>query len=47
MTAVAKRAISAMLTTAQVDVLSLFSSKRYWRKFGGFMATITKWLILA
>jgi hypothetical protein len=36
-----------MLTTAQIDGLGLFSSKRYWRKFGGFMATITKWLILA
>jgi hypothetical protein len=47
MTAIAKRTFGAMLTAAQIDGLSLFSSKRNWHKFSGFMATITKWLILA
>jgi hypothetical protein len=46
MTAVAKRTFGAMLTAAQIDGLGLFSCKRNWRKFSGFMATITKWLIL-
>jgi hypothetical protein len=47
MTAVAKGAIGTMLATAQVDGLSLFGSKRNRRKFSGFVATVTKWLILA
>ena len=47
MTAIAKRTIGAMLTAAQINGLSLFGSKRNRRKFSGFMATITKWLILA
>jgi hypothetical protein len=47
MTTIAKRTIGAMLTAAQIDGLGLFSSKRNRCKFGGFMATITKWLILA
>jgi hypothetical protein len=47
MTTVTKRTIGTMFTTTQIDGLSLFSSKRNWRKFGGFMASITKWLILA
>jgi hypothetical protein len=46
-TAVAKRTFGAMLTATQIDGLGLFSCKWNWRKFSGFMATITKWLALA
>jgi hypothetical protein len=46
-TTIAKRTIGTMFTAAQINGLSLFGSKRNRRKFSGFMATITKWLILA
>ncbi len=46
MTAVAKRTIGAVFTSAQIHGLGLFSSKCDRGKFGSFMATITKWLIL-
>ena len=45
MTAIAKRTISTMFTATQIDGFGLFSSKRNRRKFGGFVGTITKWLI--
>jgi hypothetical protein len=46
MTAIAKRTIGTMFTATQINGLGLFSRYSHWRKFGGFMATITKWLIL-
>jgi hypothetical protein len=46
MTAIAKRTIGTMFTATQINGFSLFSCYRYRRKFGGFVATITKWLIL-
>jgi hypothetical protein len=45
MTAIAKHTIGTMFTAAQINGLSLFGCQRNWRKFGGFMATITKWLV--